>query len=65
MMDATKAPDYGGGNVLVTVLKSKAKKRGSKYEPSPTAVKEFKKNWKAKPFPLWPNDFKPAEAKAA
>lgn len=40
-------------------------KRGSKNEPSPTAVKEFKKNWKAKPFPLWPNDFKPAEAKAA
>lgn len=40
-------------------------KRGSKHEPSPTASKEFKKNWKPKPFPLWPNDFKPAEAKAA
>lgn len=36
----------------------------SSNDPSPTAVRQFKKNWKPKPFPLWPNDFKPAETPA-
>jgi hypothetical protein len=44
------------------------RKRGSlpQYnEPSPKAAKEFKANWKPKPFPLWPNDFVANKSEAA
>jgi hypothetical protein len=54
---------------LVEAVKSGvvARKRGAVGNvPSPAAEKEFRKNWKPKPFPLWPNDFVPnQEAKAA
>jgi hypothetical protein len=32
-------------------------KRGSTTEPSPKAAKEFKRNWKPKPFSIWSADF--------
>lgn len=37
-------------------------KRGSKHEPSPKALRQFKKDWKPKPFPIFTNDFKAKEA---
>jgi len=43
-------------------------KRGTKPEHgvgSPAAVKEYRKNWKPSPCPIWSNDFKTDKAEAA